>query len=285
MTKKKNRKQQQLEDSLSEAINPKPKVDRLNNVHSLLDTYRPTAKNLSENDSDAQKDIVGRPKVKSLDAKTPKHANTEKTLGAKTPKHKKLGAQNSKNWVKYESQRTTARLSLRPSEEIVKKAKVYAAENNLNLTELFEFAVMNLIDLDAQNKNNLGAKTPLDDRRRRLLHKTNFRIINLWLEYNKILDEKTKWKPKDDAIGINYNNVDIRIIEIGIIQTHHNYFQIENPVDPPRSFKYYTPEIEKVRAFSPPTEVLSQMLERHRKWWQEKTGKTIDLSFLDSEKD
>jgi len=40
---KKNNKQR-LEDSLSEAINPKPKVNRLNNVHSLLDNYRVKSK-------------------------------------------------------------------------------------------------------------------------------------------------------------------------------------------------------------------------------------------------
>ncbi len=244
----------------------------------ILQTGRPKIKTL-----DVRTNITGRPQVKKLDVKTPKQEKPTEFLDAQTPKNKKLDAQKSKNWVKYEEHRSTDRLALRPSVEILQKAKVYAAENGLNLTELFELAVMNLIDLDAQNSKKLGVLTPLDDRRRRLLYKTDFRIVNLWLEYNRILDEKSKWKPKDDAIGINYNDVDIRIIEIGIIQTHHNYFQIENPVDPPRSFKYYTPEIEKVRAFPPPSEVLSQMLERHRKWWQENTGKTINFSFIDKE--
>jgi hypothetical protein len=295
MTKKKSKKQQ-LEDSLSEAINPKPKVDRLNNVHSLLDSYRSAPKvdsevsldaqmfqlgrPISEN-SDAQEVNTGRPKVEGLDAKTPNLITQTKSLDAKTPKNKNLDAQSSKNWVKYESHRTTDRVNLRPSVEILQKAKVYAAENRLNLTELFELAVMNLIDLDAQNKSNLDAKTPLDDRRRRLLFKTNVRIINLWLEYNRILDAKSKWKPKDDVIGMTYNDADLRIVELGIIQTHNNYFQIENPIDPPRSFKYYTSEIEKVRTFTPP-DILDNLLERHRKWWQEKTGKVIDYSFLDS---
>jgi hypothetical protein len=295
MTKKKSKKQL-LEDSLSEAINPKPKTDRLNNVHSLLDSYRSAPKPESEFSLDAQTLNTGRPQLEkldtqsrelgrpiaeNLDAKTPKPANSIKPLDVKTPKNKNLDAQNSKNWVKYESHRTTDRVNLRPSVEILQKAKIYAAENRLNLTELFELAVMNLIDLDAQNKNNLDAKTPLDDRRRRLLFKTDIRIINLWLEYNRILDEKSKWKPKDDVIGMTYNDVDLRIVELGIIQTHNNYFQIENPLDPPRSFKYYTSEIEKVRTFTPP-DILDNLLERHRKWWQERTGKVIDYKFLDS---
>lgn len=43
MAKKKN-KQQSLEDSLSEAINPKPKIDRLNAAASLLGDYRAESK-------------------------------------------------------------------------------------------------------------------------------------------------------------------------------------------------------------------------------------------------
>ena len=45
MEKKKN-KQQSLEDSLSEAINPKPKIDRLNAAASLLGDYRAESKSV-----------------------------------------------------------------------------------------------------------------------------------------------------------------------------------------------------------------------------------------------
>ncbi len=290
---------QSLEDSLSEAINPKPKNDRQNAAASLLGDYRSERILEPKNNLDAQilqggrpeikavdvrADITGRPQIEELDVLTPKQEKPAKILDAQTPKNKKLDAQNSKNWVKYEEHRSTDRLALRPSVEILQKAKVYAAENGLNLTELFELAVMNLIDLDAQNSKKLGVKTPLDDRRSRLLYKTDFRIINLWLEYNRILDEKSKWKPKDDIAGVEYNNVDLRLIEIGIIQTHNNYFEIEGPVDPPRSFKYYTPEIDKVMRLPPPEEALDKMLLRHREWWKQKTGKTIDFSFLDIQK-
>jgi hypothetical protein len=278
-----------LSETLGKALEA-PKRKDLTHLDALLNEYSSpeipqveTPKNVGRPNLellDTQTNNFGRPQGNNLDVLAPKQQTYSQKLDAKTPKNKNLGVQNSKNWVKYESHRSTDRVNLRPNREILHKAKVYAAENDLNLTELFELSVMNLIDLDAQNKNKLGVKTPLDDRRIRLLYKTNVNIINLWLEYNKILDEKSKWKPKDDVVGVNYNDVDLRIIEMGIIQTHTNYFEIENPLDPPRSFKYYTPEIEKVKTFAPPNEMLDQMLERHRQWWKDKTGKSIDYSFL-----
>jgi hypothetical protein len=281
MTKKKNNKQR-LEDSLSEAINPRPKVDRLNNVHSLLDSYRPEQKNLPENSLDAQTNIIGRPEPKDLGAKTPKLLSEVKPLDAKTSKNKKLGAQNSKNWVKYESNRSTDRLALRPSVEILLKARVYAAENNLNLTELFELSVMNLIELDAQNSKKLGVLTPLDDRRRDYLYKTNPSIVNLFREYNKIFNPKTDWKPKDDAVGVKYNDIDLRVIEIGIIQTQSNILEGESDTKPER-FKYYTREIDKFNSLGYSDQLLDAILTTNRKRWREITGREVDLRFLNKE--
>jgi hypothetical protein len=150
----------------------------------------------------------------------------------------------SKKWVKYKQQRSTDRLSLRPDVEILSKIRVYCAENNFTLTEFFEIAGLQLIDLDAQKQKNLDAKTPLDDRRLKIFYKTKLSIINLFREYNKIFNAQTDWKPKDDAVGVKYNDIDLRVIEIGTIQTQSNIIEGESETKPER-FKYYTREIDK----------------------------------------
>lgn len=242
----------------------------------------------------AQNKITGRPNVESLDAKTPKtpiwtpKENTN--LDAKTPKNSSLDVQKkqeSKKWVKYEEHRTTDRLSLRPNAEILKKIKVYCAENDFTLTEFFELAALRLIDLDVQKKNNLGAKTPYDDRRIDYLFKTDARIIHLFLEYQKTFHSKTKWKTKDDAVGVKYNDVDLRVIELGIIQTQTNILQSESEnIEPPETFKYYAREIDKMISVGVPKysdAMLNEILKSNRNGWKILTGKEIDLSFLNKE--
>jgi hypothetical protein len=251
--------------------------------------------NISEdhlaNNLDAQINNLGRPDIENLDVLTPKTLNwTPKrhtksiSLDAKTSKNRNLDAQKSgkKKWVKYEEQRSTDRLSLRPDVEILRKIKVYCAENNFTLTEFFEIAGLHLIDLDAQNQKNLGVLTPLDDRRLDQLFKTNPLIIYLFREYNKIFNPQTVWKPKDDAVGIKYNEVDLRVVEIGIIQTQSNILEGESETKPER-FKYYTREIDKFNSLGYSEQLLDAILITNRKRWKEITGKEIDLSFLKKE--
>jgi hypothetical protein len=244
---------------------------------------RPISKKL-----DAQINDLGRPKDEILDAKTSKKGGwTPKESGdldAKTPKNEDLDAQKtteSKRWVKYEKQRSTDRLSLRPDVEILRKIKVYCAENDFTLTEFFEIAAIQLIDLDAQKQKDLGVLTPLDDRRRDYLYKTNPRIINLFREYNKIFNPQTDWKPKDDAVGMKYNDIDLRIIELGIIQTQSNILGGESDTKPER-FKYYTREIDKLNSLGYSEQLVDAILTTNRKRWKEITGREIDLSFLDN---
>jgi hypothetical protein len=243
----------------------------------------------NENDLDAQNENLGRPKQENLGVLTPKTAlwtpKDSSDLDAKTPKNKNLDAQKtakSKKWVKYEQQRSTDRLSLRPDVEILSKIRVYCAENNFTLTEFFEIAGLQLIDLDAQKQKNLDAKTPLDDRRLKMFYKTDNRIINLFREYNKIFNAQTDWKPKDDAVGVKYNDIDLRVIEIGIIQTQSNIIEGESETKPER-FKYYTREIDKFISIGYSDQLLDAILLTNRKRWKEITGREIDLSFLDKE--
>lgn len=240
----------------------------------------------------AQGEAFGRPNFEKLDAKTPKtpirtpKENAE--LDAKTPKNKNLDAQNfqkTKNWVKYEEQRSTDRLSLRPNGELLRKFKVFCAEKNLNLTEFFELAGQHLISLDAQNEKDLGVLTPYDDLKIERLYKTSPFIINLFREYNKIFNSQTDWKPKDDAVGVKYNGVDLRIIELGIIRTQANIYEAETEKETKISrFKYYSNEIDKLRAVALGDETLEQMLASYRKHWKQITGREVDLSFLELRK-
>jgi hypothetical protein len=196
-----------------------------------------------------------------------------------------LDAQRSaktKKWVKYEKQRATDRLSLRPDVEILRKIRVYCAENKFTLTEFFEIAGLQLIDLDVQKQKDLGVLTPLDDRRLKMFYKTNHFVINLFREYNKIFNPQTDWKPKDDAVGVKYNSVDLRVIEIGIIQTQSNILENESDTKVER-FKYYTREIDKFNSLGYSEQLLDAILTTNRKRWKEITSREIDLSFLDKE--
>jgi hypothetical protein len=236
---------------------------------------------------DAQIDNIGRPNSEILDAKTPKEGvwtpKEGSSLDVKTPKDKNLGVQKiteTKKWVKYEKQRSTDRLSLRPGIEILRKIKVYCAKNDFTLTEFFEIAAIQLIDLDAQKQKDLGVLTPLDDRRRDYLYKTNPRIINLFREYNKIFNAQTDWKPKDDAVGVKYNDIDLKVIEIGIIQTQGNILEGESETKPER-FKYYTREIDKFNSLGYSEQMLDAILITNRKRWKEITGRELNFSFLE----
>lgn len=243
----------------------------------------------NENALDAQNKNLGRPKQEKLDVLTSKTAlwtpKDSSDLDAKTSKNKNLDAQKTtklKKWVKYEQQRSTDRLSLRPDVEILSKIRVYCAENNFTLTEFFEIAGLQLIDLDVQKQKFLDAKTPLDDRRLKMFYKTDNRIINLFREYNKIFNAQTDWKPKDDAVGVKYNDIDLRVIEIGIIQTQSNIIEGESETKPER-FKYYTREIDKFISIGYSDQLLDAILLTNRKRWKEITGREIDLSFLDKD--
>ncbi len=243
----------------------------------------------NENGLDAQNKNLGRPKQENLDVLASKTAlwtsKDSSDLDAKTSKNKNLDAQKTtklKKWVKYEQQRSTDRLSLRPDVEILSKIRVYCAENNFTLTEFFEIAGLQLIDLDVQKQKFLDAKTPLDDRRLKMFYKTDNRIINLFREYNKIFNAQTDWKPKDDAVGVKYNDIDLRVIEIGIIQTQSNIIEGQSETKPER-FKYYTREIDKFISIGYSDQLLDAILLTNRKRWKEITGREIDLSFLDKE--
>jgi hypothetical protein len=89
----------------------------------------------------------------------------------------------------------------------------------------------------------VDGKKAHNDRRLNSLWKTQPRIINLYLAYNPVFNEKTKWNVRDDDAGLPFNNVDIRIVEMGIIQTQAN----KGFTGKINSFSYYVPEIVNSR--------------------------------------
>lgn len=107
----------------------------------------------------------------------------------------------------------------------------------------------------------------LDDRGLMIIFKTNPLIINLYLRYNP----ENRWRPADDYEGVRYNDKDIRIIEIGIIQTQFNArFKKIN------SFKYYTTEIDIALETPLANETTDIMLNQGRRRWSEATGRKLE---------
>lgn len=102
----------------------------------------------------------------------------------------------------------------------------------------------------------------IDDR------KTNVSIINLYLAYTKRFNEHDdsnwngRWTRKDDAIGKNFNSIDLAYVELGIIQTQVNKGIGNGKI---QSFQYYANEIQitaEKAGVSP--ESLQQILVHHR---------------------
>lgn len=221
---------------------------------------------------------VGRPTDESLVDKTTKNEiwSTKESgfLVDQTTKEKNLVDQKNQNptgWVKYERARSTARIGLRPNADILRKIKVFCAENDLDVTEFFEIAGMKFIDLVDQTKESLVVWSPLDDRRLMITWKTKYTIINLYLAYNANFGGKSKWSAKDDDVASKFNDVDIRIIELGLIQTQAN----KNYTGRINSFSYYAPEIQNFIELNMQSESLELMLEINRKRWTHSTGKII----------
>jgi hypothetical protein len=257
---------------------------------------RPTSKSLdaqSDNTRAPKADELGRPEDNSLGVLTPKTQiwapkNTF-DLGVKTPKEKNLGAQKLENpadWKKYENNRSTSRLALRPNTEILRKFKVFCAEKDLGMTEFFEISGLRFIELDAQSKDDLGVLTPLDDRRMKMMFKSRPFIINLYLRYNAIFNEMAgdakgkwtgRWTPRDDEAAHRYNEIDPMIVELGIIQTQTNKGFGQGKI---QTFKYYVEEIEKVLVSGVSDEMLATILQYHRQIWRNQTKREIDLGFL-----
>ena len=130
-------------------------------------------------------------------------------------------------------------VAIRIRPEVKRLIDVFIAEQGISQQDFFELAASTFIEESQTKLADLKTKGASllahDDLMKLDLWKTVPSIINLHLQYNKHL----KWKPADDEVAQKFNSVDIKIIEIGIIQTQFNArFKKIN------SFKYYIPGIE-----------------------------------------
>jgi hypothetical protein len=134
-----------------------------------------------------------------------------------------------------------------------------------------------LADLTDKSASNLA----LDDLRLITLWKTKPAIINLYLGYNSIFNEKTKWSTRDDDAGVALNDYDLKLIELGILQTHSNRgYGGGGKIN---SFSYYLPEIRNFAELEMGVETLNTMLQINRQRWKQATGREVDLNFLSQE--
>lgn len=256
-----------------------PKIKKLDD--QIKQSGRPNNFNL-----DSQPQHFGRPKTKSLDDKTTKKSiwssKKQSNLDDQSTKKNNLDDQKS-IWTKYEENRSTDRIGLRPNKEILKQFKVFCAEKDLTLTEFFEIAGMKYIDLDDQMQNNLDDWTTINNKQLKTMWKTKPLIINLYYAYNKFFTSKVKWSAKDDKHGQIYNEIDIRIIELGIIQTQANLVSEGNTNTTINGFLYYTNEIKKFLMYEENPEMLEAILKINRENWQKIFNKQIELEFLKNE--
>lgn len=155
----------------------------------------------------------------------------------------------------------------RLSEAIVKKIKHFCVEHGMEQQEFAELAAIHFMEyVDSHLVDQPDSKLSSDDRDMMILFKSSPTIINLYLQYNP----ENRWKPADDYEGQRYNDKDIRLVEIGIIQTQFNarFKKIH-------SFKYYTTEIDIALETPLTDETIKVMLKQGRRRWQEATGREL----------
>lgn len=261
------------------------------NLHPLDEMFPQPISSEKSNEKDPENsqnkaDDSGHPAGENLGAYAPRNdsdAPSEKNfLGVYTPRKKESGHPKNANWRKYEKTRSTIRINLHIDKEIDRKVRQHCkidAHPKTDLKEFYERAAVMLLDfLDTQAPQSLGAWTPYDDRRLMRTYKSNVPIINLYLAYNFFFNEKTKWTMKDDEAGLRFSEVDIRIVELGIIQTHFNRGFRPGKIN---SFHYYTNQIEELTTLEFGEETLKAMLKINRTRWQQAAGRELDLKFLE----
>jgi len=153
----------------------------------------------------------------------------------------------------------------RLSETTVSRIKHFCVDHNLEQQEFAELAAIHFMDaVESHQTEKSASQLAFDERDMMILFKTSPSIINIYLQYNP----ENRWKPADDYEGQRYKDKDIRLVEIGIIQTQFNarFKKVH-------SFKYYTTEIDIALETPLANETIEIMLKQGRRRWAEATGK------------
>lgn len=148
--------------------------------------------------------------------------------------------------------RTKADVHLRIDPETWRNVKVSAAKQGMELSQYVEFVLGNFVS--PQNKL-AGINIPLDERRL-ITYRTNVAIIDIY----RTRTGNLKWTMKDDVAACVFNEVDIRLVELGILQTLGNR-QGGGKIN---SFSYFVPEIKVWLENPMPTEALDGILQIYR---------------------
>ena len=195
-------------------------------------------------------------------------AKTE-TLDSQTTEISKPAAGK---WGKYDKARKGKGLFLRTGDDITKRFKQFCIQQGLDYSTATELAWTQFMEsLDSQNGENGESLAILiaHDDRRLMMWSTKPSIITLYLAYNP----KNKWKMHDDKVAAAFNETDLRLLELGFIQTQFNArFKRVN------SFSYYLGGIAEWLESAPGEETLNFLIKHHREQWRKATGRTIPQS-------
>lgn len=166
--------------------------------------------------------------------------SSRRNLDGKTTKKKGIWT-TKHDWRKYEQNRERSgargRWDCRPLNSILNKIEHYMVDAKLSKQDWFEKASLLLIDyLDNQTALNLDVNTSTDDDRLMMAYSTKVPIINL---YRRITENN--WTARDDAVGVSYNDRDLRIIEIAMIRTKIRSMRNKTVI---KWFKYFKDEID-----------------------------------------
>lgn len=172
-------------------------------------------------------------------------------------------------------------IAIRIRPHVKQAINVFMAKYGISQQDFLELSASSFIENYEKQLADLslkGASLLGHDDRRLTLWKTTPLIINLYLRYNAIFNTNPKWTVKDDDTGKSYNDVDIRIIELGFIQTHFNRGFRSGKIN---SFQYYTNQIDEMNSLNFNEDTLNAMLNINRQRWAQTSGKEIDLTFLE----
>lgn len=170
----------------------------------------------------------GRPQAEKVDAHTI-------PVDAKTPTLKKVGVHSEKSGRPQNDRHRAGktRIHFRMEDEQARAIKVFCAEKGIDLQEFFILAGVHFMEhVDAHKNLLVDAKTPHDDL---MMWKTTDDIIIMYQKHTG-----NRWKTTDDQLGRTFNDVDARIVEIGLLTA---LFRVQ--LKRINSFKYFVPSIQE----------------------------------------